>query len=441
MKTFTRFVLAPLNLCLLFVFSCGAQSLPSSADRFVSGEGGFTIDLPVQPTVRDKINFTILSYDASGESIAWRDTPEFFATVENYRVSGGADFKLSPAEKASALKAHKKNFTDALAEAGIKYDEVPFVFQKENGYEIRASSPTARMVSRGFFVKSRLIILSVNKKFVENFDFQLKLINSFRLLTKAERAAALIAENTPKELPQTPAVARPLTDARENNLKGKVKTVIEESQDSPKAAREFYSEDDYDESGNLIKQISFFEGYPDEVTAWGWIDGARVSRGESIEYALDEGPNENGVKRIIGIAAGDNNAAPKKRDERFGSRYEYKYDDKNRVIEKKTFSNDGDLSFSQTISYAQNRRDTTTRGSNGEFRIRFVETLDASGNVIEEQYFDEKNKADEEPTVYRYELDARGNWTVQKSFERKTVKGKKVLTPQSVHFRKITYYD
>lgn len=442
MKIFMSITFLPICLFVLFISSCGGQSAsvqPAINNRFVSGEGGFAINLPEKPTERKKEKFTILNYDVSGENIAWSEMADFFATVENYKVYS-ENPKISALEKTNILESHKKGFTEALTKAGIKYTETPFKFQQTSGYEIRGSSTSGKMVSRGFFVNNRMIILGVIKRTGESFDAQLELINSFRLLTKDERSAALIAENTPKDLPQTAAAPRALSDAQENNLKGKIKRIVEESQDSPKAAREPWSEDDYDVNGNLMKEISYFGAYPSDIIVWGWIDGMRVKNQSSVEYTSDEGPNEKGIMMIT-EAASPASGEPKKTDERFDSRYEYKYDEKNRVIEKKTFSNNGTLYLSEISTYAKDARDTTTRGSENSFINRLVQTLDASGNVVEELYYDWQNKPDAESTVYQYEFDTRGNWTIQKSFEKKTVKGKKSLKPQWVHYRKITYYD
>src|SRR3954454_7877754 len=66
--------------------------------------------------------------------------------------------------------------------------------------------------------------------------------------------AKKISEATPQSLPQSPRGDREKTDADDNNLKGKVKSVVQYSL-GKKGDREIESEEYYNEGGDLVREV------------------------------------------------------------------------------------------------------------------------------------------------------------------------------------------
>jgi hypothetical protein len=92
---------------------------------------------------------------------------------------------------------------------------------------------------------------------------------------------------TPKPLPQTPAAKRQTTDAQDENLRGKVKTVTQESEDLSGTwqtqGRKLSGIIDFDENGNRIKYLMYdSNALPFEINVYGYIDGKRVNNYEMI---------------------------------------------------------------------------------------------------------------------------------------------------------------
>ena len=148
----------------------------------------------------------------------------------------------------------------------------------------------------------------------------------------------LIEDNTPTALPQSPVAPKLTTDAEDENLRGKVKTVVVEDEyltgSLAYQGRHYNFIFDYNERGNRIKRVYFSsQNLPVEVTVFGYIDGMRVLKSETIQYGqslvttkLDKEDNQNATKP----------------DLRYDSKLEYKYAD-GKLVEAKWLGNDGSL--------------------------------------------------------------------------------------------------
>lgn len=408
-------------------------------DQFVSGEYRFTVNLSATPTEKRELYAEILEeHDLVGEYFRWNDdVPGTSVRIGAYEVSG-IDRTLTPAEKVKVIADYKKLDIAEYEERGMTVREAPFTFGAIKGTEIRAIQSTSKLVVRMFFLKNRFFILSASKSSARDFRWHLKVLNSFRVLTKSEHITALLHENTPEALPFAPRQARPANDLAHASLKGWVRATFEEQQESPKSSREQFSETHYDTEGYLVQQITYASGYPSEVTVWGWIDGMRVSNSNWISYPIGEEPDEKEPTEIIQsmpASPEDPVAAVEKkaRDPRYMTRYEFKYDAQNRVVEQKEFGDDGELLWTENPTYGPNTR-TTEHGT------RTVETIDPNGHVIEEKVFDADGKW-EYSYLYKYVLDAKGNWKIRRQSKKTMLKGKSVVTPGPTHFRTIAYYD
>lgn len=390
-----------------------------------------------KPSQRKNLDFSLGKYMLDGEAITWQDAAQNFVELQYYYVYGD-NHRPNQKDQEYVIAEYKKTWLSELAKSKIVVSETRFNSNGYKGVEIRAIS-AGRFMGRFFFTPSRFVAFLTTQHNTTGFEPLVNLLDSFHYLNKTEYVEALIAENTPAPMPQTPMVKRPQTDLQENGLKGRVRSVIADNQESSKKARQRESEDYYDESGNLVKAIYFHNGYPSTVGQWGWLDGQRVVNDNLIEYGSYEGPNENEITQIIGapdVAISN----PKPRDNRFSNRYEYKYDTQNRLSEKTIYQNDGSIWMREIYTYKNNIHEHSVLDEKGKLNSRRVELLDANGNVIEERAYDFNNKL-EDATLYKYEFDSYGNWIVQKSFTKKSVKGKIQLKPGYITFRQISYFD
>jgi hypothetical protein len=257
--------------------------------------------------------------------------------------------------------------------------------------------------------------------------------------TKPVDYSQKIIESTPKPLPQTPVAKRQTTDAQNDNLKGKVKSVVEEREgltgiEKPIGRRTSLFAD-FDEQGNYLRQVYFeYRGRPYSVTVYGYIDGARVSVSKSILYG-----DEN-----LGIISGDKTKTEikNKPDTRYEFKYEYTYKS-GKLVEMQLISNTGEKYIRHVYKYEGNQREEAAYLNDGELNRKYLYTLDDKGNDIERIDFDVRQT---EPSIsrkfrYKYEAyDKQGNWT-KRTFSRLEIEnGKEVSKVLAIEYRTITYY-
>ena len=109
----------------------------------------------------------------------------------------------------------------------------------------------------------------------------LMLSNSFAQTKLTDNQKKLIEKGTPKPLPQTPVAPKLTSDAKDENLKGKVKSVVYEAEyymgPWMSEGRRIFSMTDFNETGNRLKYIAFFKEDWFIVEVYGYIDDTRVS--------------------------------------------------------------------------------------------------------------------------------------------------------------------
>jgi YD repeat-containing protein len=300
--------------------------------------------------------------------------------------------------------------------------------------------PGGISITRFFVTPTRMYMLqtTIRRDAPEVEVLATRALDTFRLLDAAALKAVKIEEATPAPLPQEPMAKKAKSDTQDENLKGKVREIIEDTVYLPGTRRERSNEKYYDARGNLIKEITFEEGYPAHVEVWGYIDGNRVRNSESIWFDSDQRPpSKEIIQSLMESPAGPPEG--KKIDPRFSSRYAYKYDELGRLSEVSSFDNGGEQIDRTTYNYTTGRREERNFWGDAEEYNHKAYLLDAAGNVIEETSFNEKGAVDSR-RVYKYEFDAMGNWIVQRGFAKKTVRGKTTLKPVWTIYRTITYY-
>ena len=252
--------------------------------------------------------------------------------------------------------------------------------------------------------------------------------------------AKKIADATPAALPQSPKDGRAGTDAREANLKGKVKSFAEYiiDHENGKTEKTLLKEEFYGEDGNLIRAVDYHDsGYPRGVAVYGYIDGMRVNRWGPVVYFDGEGVYTSGTEMVT-MQIGPRSEA---KDTRYDIKLTSKYDAEGRLIERTHISRSGEVLTRTTYEYlpGNKRLEHNFAGDSKSEIARLMEVFDTNGHVVETWYYDEDQKINQIRTS-TYELDPTGNWTVQKMFEKTTVKGKEVLKPLSTSYRTINYY-
>ena len=150
----------------------------------------------------------------------------------------------------------------------------------------------------------------------------------------------LIVKWTPEALPQSPQEKRAGTDALDMGLRGKVKKVTyhHESPDQAYPQRMLIREEFYGEDGNFTRMIEWDNVWPYRITVYGYIDGMRVNRGKTIDYADGVKPLLSGCIPLT-IEKPKDDGLPK--DERYDHRSIYKYDASGRLIEEQYLGNNG----------------------------------------------------------------------------------------------------
>ena len=266
----------------------------------------------------------------------------------------------------------------------------------------------------------------------------MNVLDSFQLLNEDEVATVRkeqAAKAQPSPLPQEPVVPRMGSDAQDEGLRGRVKTVFTESKDLSGTwtvqTRKPNSMDYYNERGNLTKKESYdYQGNLSDVTAYGYLDEVRVSHRESIRHEYNPPP------MLIGPPAG---GATPKYDPRYSYKFTFKYDDKKRLTEKTWIGNDGKLWLRYVYNYSGNQREELVYSADGSLNQRYLSVLDDKGNEVEETIFEARDGSTRSKNSYAYEFDSHGNWTKRTTSKWVTKDGGSSYEPQYVYYRTITY--
>jgi len=429
-----RFIRKIFGLIAILTIAYTSVFTQDSNDTFASG-GGFKLDLPKTSTLSKDISFKESKFSGEGKVYTWEKPQAYFYQILYYKLTPNSR-TLTIADKNLVTDTFKNIFLKESKERNIPFMEKPYFFNGNKGTEIQVITTEAKLIARLFVVGQRFYFINITFKRNQDEAQILRTIDSFSLLDSKSLVAAKIKEATPKPLPQEPVAPKPKTDAQDNNLRGKVKSVIEDTQVSPKGKRERSSEQYYEERGNLVKEISFLEGCPSDVTIWGFIDGNRVNNSGYIYFDDDQRPpTRNEIIQSIDESPISNSPI----DTRYSGKYIYKYNEKGQLIEKQIFSNDGQLLLRNVYNYKGNQREELNYGRDGSQWSQTVEILDKDGNVLERNLIDADGKVGDK-IIHAHEFDGQGNWIIQKAVEKKVVKRNPVIKPLWVSYRTITYY-
>lgn len=410
-----------------------------SKEDFVSVEGGFTISLPQITSGYRSMTSELVK---SGSQFTW-NIPEgkFLITYEERPV-------LSKITADEFLESVTTKVTDEIA----KDAELELINKKSislndiAGTEILLRyNKVALVITRYYVDKNRVYILQTG--WAENTDNTnpLKILNSFKLIDREKLFAQKLAEATPQDLPQSPMDQRITTDVQDEQLKGKVKSVLGATEDLTGnwavKGKKPSIDDFYSESGQRTKKVLYdFKGNPSTVAVYGFIDGARVSKAAEIRYEYNPpimamplvGAKPNVVKTPEPI---------KPADSRYLTKYEYKYDENKRVKEIVRYSNNGQMSSKYSYIYDGNKVEESFFDREGKLLSKTIEAFDEKGNLIQKIFVHSNTSLPDTVYDYTYQtFDSQGNWT------KRTINGKegrmdgKFNMQNYIEYRSISYY-
>ncbi len=415
----------------------------SASDKFASSDGKFTISLPNNISGFSALTPQGTGKNVSGSQFQWRFKEglivisyydlldkDFAVTTEQDYDNYFAD---ATAELTTSLKAKIINQSNLNVGnyKGIKLD-----FELPNG---------VKGTYRNFLVNKRQYSLTaaLNNDSPEAEKLITQAFDTFSLLSQStvdEEIRRKIEQSTPPMLPQEPVAKKEKTDAEDDNLKGKVKTVTEESEDLSGTwsiqGRHFDYVTDYNEKGNRLKRLLYdSKANPFEVSVYGYIDGLRASKYKSISF-------ENSPPPIRSISSSNGQEKPKY-DTRYSYRYEYKYAN-GKLAEMQMLHNDGTKGMRYVYNYKGNQLEELVYSDNGKLNQKYISFLDDKGNEIERtnvDVFQSQTDDDKKYSIKYDSFDEKGNWTKKTTSKLVMENGRQIYKPSSVDYRTITYYQ
>lgn len=405
-------------------------------DTFVSVEGGFTIALPQY--ARGFSNIKPNSKIKGGSQYNWQTPEGMFAVTYSDPISIPLDLNLK-----NELQAMSNKLIEQFTSSGGKLISTKEISSDGNtGVEVKIQFQDGIIgVTRYFLINNRMFILSAGWNLKEDGAVQLKILDSFKAIDGKAIIAKKLEEATPKPLPQEPVAKKLTTDAQDERLKGKVKSVIEEEEDLTGnwsvSGIKMSTEDYYNEQGNKIKRIFYdYKGNPLSVSVYGYIDGARVSKSGSLHFEY------NPPIMAVPLSSAKAESVKKPADTRYTTKYEYKYDEKGRLIESLGYANNGELNGKTVFVYNGNKIEESSYNREGKLTSKTIDLIDEKGNVIEWTYLHSDSKFPDTKYTYTYEsFDEKGNWTKRIVFGKEGQYGGGYKDQHYIEYRRITYYQ
>lgn len=415
------------------------SSVPST-EQFVSLEGRFRVALPKEIQGFGALSPKQTGSTATGQQLTWKfaecDVVLFFLDFPDSALTG------SVADLDQITANSKKLFTDRYPNAKLISENAVVANNVPSSYFVYDFGSDGFISVQLYLDKKRLYRFNVAFKDAKTEKQLAPIFASFKLITQAEIDAELskkYAAMMPAPLPQTPVVTRLTSDAEDEGFRGKIKKVVEESEDSSGTrgvqGRKISSVEYYDEKGALTQRDDYdSQGNPFQITVYGYIDGKRVSDSKTTSYGYDPPPAALSPKT-------EGTAAQRKSDPRYEYSFEYKYEN-GKLVERQMMYNNGRKGMRSVYKYAPNQIEELVYTDEGKLNQRYLSNLDANNNVIEETNFGVVNFDIYGDRKYKhsYEFDGAGNWVKKITLIEEKVNGVIRWQPAYVSYRTITYY-
>ncbi len=404
---------------------------------FVSLDGRFKVAFPQQIQGFAALSPKQLGTQATGMQFTWKfqegDAIVMFVDFPEADLKGTEEDlqKISANLNAAILK----NFPQgkAIDEKFFKLGDFP---ASHTSFSL---GDDKYGIQRLYLVKNRLYRALAIYQNAENGKFLNQALDTFNLISQAEVDAELqkkFAAMKPPALPQEPVAAKEKTDAEDENLKGKVKKVVEDSEDLSVTwsvqGRKPSSVTYFNEKGNYIEiDLYDYKGNPFQITMYGYIDGKRVSNSKTTSYEYDPPP--------MMIPKSKTEEPVKKADPRYEYSFEYKYKD-GKIIERQMIYSNGKKSLRYVSNYSGNQVGKLVYDEKDKLNQKYLYTLDQDGNEIEGISYGVLKIYPDRKYRHTYEFDTKGNWIKQITSTATTENGMTSFKPSSVTYRTITYF-
>lgn len=406
-----------------------------SEDKYVSLEGRFSIALEKQISGYAGLTQKQLGFDAVGSSLDWR----FQEGTANITF---LDFGVaSPVNDEKSRSLFLKDFGENLRkDTSVKVvKSVLLKIGLNDGKQIEAILPNGKtLFLQCLFAENRFygVTIQFDPNTLDAETLATKLFETFNIISKSDVEAELKRQAQaiePKPLPQSPISSTLKSDVVNENLKSKVKKIVEEiesvSETGQSEKRRIFSVIFYDEKGNRTRSEGYGDSkFPTEVTVYGFIDGERVSKTGAIKFEFAPPP-----------PASSTNNPKTPPDLRYDTKYTYKYEN-GKLIEQEFFTNTNQAGSHVYYSYKKDYLEESIYANN-KINRKYVSKLDENGNEVEEIGFDVSKGTPYSDRTYRYiyKYDSIGNW-----IERTTLRDKKGdgnFVPVNTTFRSIVYFE
>ncbi|MCI0487056.1 MAG: TonB family protein [Blastocatellia bacterium] len=273
---------------------------------------------------------------------------------------------------------------------------------------------------------------------------------------------------------QTIGIEKAFFSARSGNLR--------------EGSRNRYMDYSYDEAGNLIESISYFDGGKPRREVFNYNEEGNLveslsyeskdslvekqthtynAEGDETEHLRYDEKGELTSKTVYRHDS-ERRLVEKLfyKDEEPNGKEAFAYDENGRTIERITYDGKGDMTGKTVTGYDDeaNRIERSKYGPKGEFEGKTVTTYDPKGNVIAIDYYradggqawklefvyDDKENVIEEKFAnrdnlnmwaYEYEYDSMGNWTKKTTSRFFSVQGKVKPFPSHAIYRSFKYYS
>lgn len=415
------------------------SSLPSE-EQFASLEGRFTIALPKSIQGFGALSPKQTGSSATGQQYTWKfaegEVVSFFLDFPDSTLTGSAANLAQLTTNSKNLVIQEFPTAKLVSESQSMANGIPSSYFM---YDFGANGFLAVQL---FLDKKRLYRFNAVFKDSKTEKYLTPVFASFSLITQSEVDAELnrrYEAMKPLPLPQTPVVARLTSDANDEGLKGKVKKVVEESEDRSGTwgvqGRKTSSVEYYDQNGALTQRDSYdSQAKPFEVTVYGYLDGKRVSSSKI------DSDNETSFSALAPPSPAIQ-GPPRKSDPRYEYSFEYKYE-KGKLAERQMLYSNGRKGMRYVYKHSPNLVEELVYTEEGKLNQRYLSILDADGNETErtdfgvvnfEIYGDRKYK-------FSYEFDALGNWIKKETSKEVKENGVTTWQPAHVTYRTIVYY-
>ena len=420
------------------ISSWASMSVLPVKQPFVSLDGRFSLAFPEETQGFAALSPKQLGIQATGMQFTWKfregEAIVSFVDFPETELKGTED-------ELQRISANTRNAILKDFPQGKIIDEKVFKLGEFPASKISFDLAKNKYgIQRIYLVKNRLYRIVAIFQNAEN-KFLNQALDTFKLISKTEVDAELqknFEALKPPALPQEPVAARKTTDAEDENLKGKVKKIVSESEDLSGTwsvqGRKLSSVTYFNDKGNYIQRDSYdSQGNAFQITMYGYIDGRRVSNSKVARREYDPPP--------MAIPKPKSEEPVRKPDSRYEYSFDYKYKD-GKLIERQMVYSNGKKGLRYVSNYTENQVEKLVYTAEGELNQKYLYTFDKNGNEIEQTNFGLSNYKfyGDKKYLYTYEFDGKGNWTKRTASMETTENEVASFKPSSGSYRTISYF-